>query len=328
MCIIACWHRAELLCTADGLHKKMILGISVIKNIKKIVNSCVSDQAERKAGKTGDIPVEFQTKRRVRRFWDQNPCGSKHVSRSAESEEFFKEYDALRLRLHPYLVDVLPLSGFPGQRILEIGCGIGADAAAMASHGAEITAFDLSTVSVKLTRRRFKQYGLKGNFVVGDAENLPFRGNSHDCVVSLGVLHHTPDTAGAVDELYRVLRPRGRAIVMLYNRNSFRYMILYKILAATKKLQPDRLVAEEYDGKGNPLGKVFSRNEARSMFSGFSDVTFRVYNFSSYDMARVFDCCSPYLTSLAKRIVRRVPRLCYDLVSRVLGLDLYIFAVK
>jgi len=208
-----------------------------------------------------------------------------------------------------------------------VGCGIGSDAAAIAAGGANVTAFDLSAVSVALTQRRFKEYDLDGDFMVGDAEHLPFRNNSYDYVMSIGVLHHTPDTAKAVSELYRVLRSRGKALVMLYYSDSFRYRVVFRILTIMGKRRIDDLVAE-YDGKGNPLGKVFSKAEAEKMFSRFGKVNMRVYNFHAYDIARLFENFSSHLTRLVARIVRRIPRFCYDAISKIIGLDLYIFAVK
>ena len=52
---------------------------------------------------------------------------------------------------------------------------------------------------------------------------MPFADDSFDVVYSNGVLHHTPDTAGAVREIHRVLRPGGQARVMLYHRGSAAY---------------------------------------------------------------------------------------------------------
>src|SRR6185312_8029573 len=73
--------------------------------------------------------------------------------------------------------------------------------------------------------RRFELFNLPGTFHVADAERLDFPDNSFDIVYSHGVLHHTPDTAGAIREVHRVLRPGGRALVMLYHRNSYNYRV-------------------------------------------------------------------------------------------------------
>lgn len=266
-------------------------------------------------------------KRAVQSFWDRKPCGSQHVDKPIGSRTFFEEYDAFRMKVHPYLADIIQPSKYLGLKVLEVGCGIGSDAARIASFGADVTAFDLSSVSVALTRQRFKEFGLDGDFVVGDAENLPFRNDSCDHVVSIGVLHHTPDTVGAVNELRRVLRPRGMAIVMLYSKDSFRYKILFRVLALVGKRPIDRLVAE-YDGKDNPLGKVFSKREVKEMFSSFDQTNMRLYNFQSFDVARLFEVLSPLMARFVARILRRIPQPCFETISAVAGLDLYIFAVK
>src|SRR6185295_7267129 len=86
--------------------------------------------------------------------------------------------------------------------------------------GARCTGIDLTPRSVEITRHRFKLYGADGNFMLSDCEKLPFQSESFDVVYSNGVLHHTPDTAGAVREVHRVLRRGGQARVMLYHSGS------------------------------------------------------------------------------------------------------------
>lgn len=263
----------------------------------------------------------------VRRFWNRKPCGTQHVDRPIGSRAFFEEYDSFRTRAHPYLTNIIRPSWCSGLRVLEVGCGIGSDAAKIASYGAEVTALDLSSVSVSITRRRFKEFGLDGNFVVGDAENLPFRNDSCNRVVSIGVLHHTPSTAGAINELHRVLEPRGMTIVMLYSKDSFRYKILFRVLASVRKLRLERLVAE-YDGKDNPLGKVFSKEEVKEMFSNFNEINMRLYNFHPFDIARLFELLNPLIARLVARILTVIPQSCFKAISSAAGLDLYIFATK
>lgn len=117
------------------------------------------------------------------------------------------------------------------------------------------------------------------------------------------------------------------AIVMLYSKDSFRYKILFKVLALVGKRRVDRLVAE-YDGKDNPLGKVFSKTEVKEMFSNFNETNIRLYNFQWFDVARLFEVLSPLLVRFVARILRKIPQSCFETISAVAGLDLYVFAVK
>ena len=61
--------------------------------------------------------------------------------------------------------------------------------------------------------------------VQGSALELPFDEGTFDDVYSIGCLHHTGDLVRAVSEVRRVLRPDGRAVVMLYNRHSLRLVV-------------------------------------------------------------------------------------------------------
>jgi SAM-dependent methyltransferase len=128
------------------------------------------------------------------------------------------------------------------------------------------------------------------------------------------VLHHTPDTARAVREIHRVLKPDGRAIVMLYHRGSYNYRIGIRILrrSGARLLKSesgikivnrltgepldslreharllsantngyvgtDEFLSQSTDGAGNPLARVYSRREARELFGDFRKVDLRAY---------------------------------------------------
>src|SRR4029079_5522541 len=75
----------------------------------------------------------------------------------------------------------------------------------------------------QLAQENFRLRGLTGRFVHHDAESLPFDSNTFDLVYSNGGIDHTPNTARAVSEIMRVLKPGGRAIVMVYAENSLQY---------------------------------------------------------------------------------------------------------
>jgi ubiquinone/menaquinone biosynthesis C-methylase UbiE len=170
---------------------------------------------------------------------------------------------------------------FRDARLLEIGCGMGTDLLQFARGGARCTGIDLTPRSIEITRHRFRLYDAGGAFMISDGEHLPIRDESFDVVYSNGVLHHTPDTAGAIREVHRVLRPGGTAKVMLYHRNSLNYW--FDIVLRRGVLHGDFLrgqsvaeimsrVVEFSNHDARPLVKVYSRKEARELFRMFNDV--------------------------------------------------------
>ncbi len=108
---------------------------------------------------------------------------------------------------------------------MEIGCGNGADGVLFTRNGANYTGVDLTQTAVDATRDHFGILGLEGRFWIENAEDLSYEDNAFDMVYTFGVLHHTPNPQRAADEVYRVLRPGGKAILMLYHKYSFNYYI-------------------------------------------------------------------------------------------------------
>src|SRR5215831_6346726 len=164
-------------------------------------------------------------KQRAREQWSKDPAGAVY-GRTHEfgTREFFDEVERHRYQDYaPWMPEVMGFNEFAGQRLLEIGCGMGTDLLQFARGGARVTGIDLTPRSIELSRRHLSLYGEAGEFSVADCESLPFADESFDVAYSNGVLHHTPDTAGAVREIYRVLRPGGQARVMLYHRDSLYY---------------------------------------------------------------------------------------------------------
>jgi SAM-dependent methyltransferase len=171
----------------------------------------------------------------------------------------------------------------------------------------------LTEAAVDLARKRFELFDLKGTFHTADAENLDFPDESFDLVYSHGVLHHTPDTAGAIREVHRVLKKNGRAVIMLYHRNSYNYRVNIGVLrrvgvhllrwkpgvrlvhtltgepiesleehsrklrAQNGYLDDEEFLSSNTDGAGNPLARVYSTKEARELFKDFHDVRFRSF---------------------------------------------------
>ncbi len=253
-------------------------------------------------------------KERGRAFWQAHPGGTKFADAEEGSRLFYERVEEHRYRVEWHIPEAAGFSEAKGLRVLEIGCGLGTDGAGFARAGARYTGVDLTEAAVGLARRRFELDGLPGEFRVADAERLDFADESFDLVYSHGVLHHTPDAAAAVREVHRVLVPGGRAVVMLYHRDSYNYRVNIGLLrragarllrteaglrlahrltgepveslrehAARLKedtqsyLKPEEFLSRNTDGAGNPLTRVYTRREARALFKDFERVDFAVH---------------------------------------------------
>jgi len=253
-------------------------------------------------------------KERVRAFWQANPCGTKFADAEPGTKAFYERVEEHRYTKEWHIPAAADFEGARGLRVLEIGCGLGTDGAQFARAGADYTGVDLTNAAVELARKRFELFNLPGNFRVADAENLDFPENSFDLVYSHGVLHHTPDTGGAVSEIHRVLKPGGVAKVMLYHRDSYNYRINIRVLRragahllrneaglklvhgltgepveslreharrikadSENYLAPGEFLNQNTDGAGNPLARVYSREEARKLFRDFEPVELKTY---------------------------------------------------
>jgi len=186
----------------------------------------------------------------------------------------------------------MPLSELSGKKVLEIGCGAGGHSAMFARHGAELTSLDISRDRVTATRKKFRLLGSRAKMAAalqGNAESLPFPDDSFDIVYSNGVLHHTPNTAGAIDEVYRVLRPGGQAAIMLYCKSSVNYWFTLwfcvGILKGTMFTHSDWLgrhtewIGREPQTSRNPVTRCYSAAGIRSLFHKFRPLEFRKGSF-------------------------------------------------
>ncbi len=159
----------------------------------------------------------------VQSFWNTEACGTHFVEAYADTREFYERYREFRYRTEWHIPQFAPFAESKGLRVLEIGCGNGADGAMFALNGANYTGVDLTETAIEATRRHFDALGLHGTFQTENAEALSFKDESFDLVYSYGVLHHTPHPSRTFAEVYRVLKPGGRAFLMLYHKHSFNH---------------------------------------------------------------------------------------------------------
>lgn len=228
-----------------------------------------------------------EEKLRARQQWTGDPCGAKYAAQyQFATREFFDEVERNRYQEYaPWMPSVMGFNDFAGARLVEIGCGMGTDLLQFARGGAHCTGVDLTPRSIEISRLHFDLYQMRADFVLTDAEHLPFADESFDVVYSNGVLHHTPGTAEAIREVHRILKPGGTAKVMLYHRHSFYYwseIILHRGLLRGHFLRghsPEEIMSRyvEYSETGaRPLVKAYSRKQARALFAPFREVKIEV----------------------------------------------------
>ncbi|HAT50171.1 MAG: class I SAM-dependent methyltransferase [Nitrospirae bacterium] len=148
--------------------------------------------------------------RPIRDFYDHNA--------STYDRDLFTTDDVVSARrCHRLLRDGIPCNDHrdPGSltpRILEIGCGTGLYTQHLARRHPQLIAMDLS--GAMLQRVRDKMSDSPVRFLQGDATALPFAAHSFEHVLAFSCLHHVPDTPAVFREVFRILQPGGRFLLM------------------------------------------------------------------------------------------------------------------
>lgn len=219
----------------------------------------------------------------VQRQWDNDPAGSHYVKKAPRHTlDWFLEAEQYRYRTYaPWMKSVMEFAEHGGESVLEVGGGMGTDLAQFAAHNALTTDLDLSAGHLALAKENFRLRGLQGRFIHHDAETLPFDDGAFDVVYSNGVIHHTPNTRLVVREILRVLKPGGKAIVMVYAENSLHYWrnLVWAIGIKEHKLELQSMgeimshaVERSDNAAARPLVKVYTPARLRAMFAGFASV--------------------------------------------------------
>lgn len=114
----------------------------------------------------------------------------------------------------PLMVGIAEFLGdVAGLHVLDYGCGLGMTTTLLARSGAQVSAFDLSPMSISVARERARVNGVadRVKLTVAAGEHLPYASESFDVVFGKAILHHLNVELGR-RELYRVLKPGGKAV--------------------------------------------------------------------------------------------------------------------
>lgn len=215
-----------------------------------------------------EVKPSIPTSQAVREYWERFPLLTHEVGKLSPQDhwerlEVLKLTDIERFALHYW-----HFSSANKKKILDIGCGPGWLTTRYAIAGGDVSAIDLTSSAVEITRSVLLSKSLQADVRVADAENLPFAESSFDLIVSSGVMHHTPSPENCFSEAFRVVRPGGIGRITLYRLGALHMPMVFPIvrwiMRLTRTAHPGadlavtaRTVEEfirQYDGLENPIG--------------------------------------------------------------------------
>jgi ubiquinone/menaquinone biosynthesis C-methylase UbiE len=164
----------------------------------------------------------------VENYWDKRPCNIKHSNAEVGTLEFFNEVERRKYFVEPHIINFAKFDSWRSKQVLEVGCGIGTDAVNFARNGAIYTGIELSNESLTLAKKRFELFGLQGNFLKGNAEELykVLADKKFDLIYSFGVLHHTPNLGMALKQIRSYCHEKSRVKIMVYASNSYKQKMI------------------------------------------------------------------------------------------------------
>jgi len=224
-------------------------------------------------------------------WWESTPMRydwRDEIAAAPGTKEYFREIDDRFLtsarkympwRELPFEA-LIPFASLADKDVLEIGTGQGTHAQLIVPHCKSFTGIDLTAAASQMTARRLAAFNIPGKILQMDAENMEFPDNSFDYVWSWGVIHHSANTRRILEEMHRVLRPGGKATIMIYHRSWWRYYfngsLQYVFRRQFREHAGFHAIAQ--GATDGAIARYYRPDEWRKIAKSFFDVdSFRVY---------------------------------------------------
>jgi ubiquinone/menaquinone biosynthesis C-methylase UbiE len=154
------------------------------------------------------------------------------------------------LKRHHFLAQRMARELKPGSRVLEIAPGPGYFCIELAQLGNyQITGMDISKTFVQIARENAANAGVRVDFRLGNASDMPFREESFDFMACQAAFKNFSQPVQAIQEMYRVLAPGGKAVIIDLRRDATMQEIDHEVI----------------DMNVNKLNAIFIRWTFRSM---------------------------------------------------------------
>lgn len=216
---------------------------------------------------TGFSDIEIQS---VRDYWNRRPCNIRHSTAEIGTKEYFDQVEARKYMVEPHIPAFAEFEKWKGKKVLEIGCGIGTDTINFARAGAEVTAVDLSSESLKLARKRAEVFGFSDriNFYEADAEKLSefIPPQKYDLIYSFGVIHHSPHPEKIIEQIRDNFIHSGSHLkLMVYYRYSWK--VLWMLLQEKGQFwNLDKIIAKHSEAQtGCPVTYSYTKQTVKDL---------------------------------------------------------------
>ena len=223
-----------------------------------------------------DKKIAPSSLKKVHSYWNEESCGESYAGGDFERNGYLAETKS-RYELEPYIIDFAQFDSFKDLDVLEIGVGMGSDHSQIAqSSPKSLTGVDLTERAIEHTKRRFSLLGLNSNLKIDNAENLSFSDSSFDAIYSWGVLHHSANSEKCFDEVWRVLRPKGKAKIMIYYKyapTGWMLWLKYGLLRFKPFISLNEIYSNHLESPGT---KAYSLKEAHQLTKRFTKTKMKI----------------------------------------------------
>ncbi len=163
-------------------------------------------------------------------------------------------------------------------RVLDHGCGSGRHTVYLAKQGFDVFGLDIAPSGLSATIQKLAAEGLTGHTSLSDIRQLPYEDEFFDAIVSVRVIHHDRITVirKTVEEMYRVLKPKGLAwvTVPVPEGHGSKY---------GNEIEPDTWVPSSGCEKGLPH-HLFTEDELEELFQHFVILQLQVFSMSHFSL--------------------------------------------
>jgi ubiquinone/menaquinone biosynthesis C-methylase UbiE len=146
---------------------------------------------------------------------------------------------------HEMLIKEILVNNGGKKKVLDVGCGTGEFVYKLAEYFKKYEVHGIDLSKEMINKASNKSGFENAKFEIGDVENMPYPDNTYDIITCSHSFHHYPNKDKAMAEMYRILKPNGRVMIVDGCRDVFFGRVIFDIVERMEK-HVYHLFAEEF----------------------------------------------------------------------------------